>query len=96
MSEINKTFIKVSRVLKSEDDDKSVTRPETIDVKDIKYFRPWHKGKTDNGIDGDITLLVVSTNLKDKDGNVKLKKMLINENYETFEDRLGEKVVVKK
>lgn len=91
-------FIKVQRILKNKETGAIKVEPETISINDIKGFRPWHKGKSDEKVEGDITAVIVKTEgHKDKAGNEVHQQMIhINENYADFEDRVGQRTTVKK
>lgn len=81
----------------------------TINVCDIQSFRPWHKGRNDTNIEGDITQVFLhrerkkmsqmdNGEMKEQAGSPNEKpfrSMLIEENYEEFKYRLSMKVKVK-
>lgn len=58
-------FIQIKRVTKDRHDNQTV-RDEVINTNDIDSFRPWHKGRNDKGIDGDITIIILKADPKKK------------------------------
>jgi hypothetical protein len=104
-------FIEVRRVITNRRSEQSVVK-ETINVKDIKTFRSWHKGKSDT-FAGEATLIVfyghptknddarpadagTSGDSDNNDDKLKLPTMLIAEDYTSFIDRMSARVVVKR
>lgn len=90
-------FIEVKRVV-SEDGSRinTGTSPETIDVKDVVSFRPWRKSKNDDAISGEMTHVILSTMLPDKEsGKMKSKTILIEESYNSFSGRMAGMVNIR-
>lgn len=76
-------FIKVKRVLSDKDSSiNTKIEDETININDIQGFRAWHKGPNDDKIEGPMTMII-------KKSDSKNKTILIQEDYDTFEARLG-------
>jgi hypothetical protein len=96
MSASDVQFIGIKRITRDKDQ-KKVVRDETIRIKDIKSFRPWHKTEKDAEIPGDITLIVSdSIDQEEVTGKVdKVTTILISEGYKSFEERLGSVVVIR-
>lgn len=96
-------FIEVKRVIadKATNENKSVQK-ETMKISRIEFYRSWHKGRRDSGIKGDMTLMMVQPYITDEAGveveapSNKLIPVLIEESYESFANRMSEKVVVKR
>lgn len=87
-----KQFIEIKKVISDKESGVNVSsRPEGIDISDIKGFRPWHKGKKDNEISGEMTLLKVIDRKTEE-----LKTLLIEESYSSFVNRLSYRAVVRK
>jgi hypothetical protein len=112
MSETEKplVFIEVNRVVSEKKLNVGVN-PEVYPIHAIHTFRRWHKGKNDDYIAGEITLLVIYPDKQEpkktavvNDGVAretvktfdKLKNILIAESYESFLDRFNAKVPVKR
>lgn len=89
------SFIEVLRITQDKDSN-NVVRHETINTSDISNFRPWHKGKNDNSLEGHITLVVLWKS-RDKERisskDKETKPILIHESYESFSKRLGVHVI---
>ena len=80
---------------------------QTINISDIKSFRPWHKGKNDVNIKGDLTVLLLQSENKEimenngdgdfsrKEQSSKFRTILIAENYKEFQYRISLKCIVK-
>lgn len=90
-------FIEVNRIVKKDGNQEIV--PETMRVTEIKTFRPWYKSSTDT-FKGDAVLVVLYSKNKvtgqvnpDKEDS-NLPTMMICESYESFKNRLRERVIV--
>lgn len=100
-------FIEVSKVIADQEGYNSVVKKETLQLSEIKGAREWYKSHRDK-VDGDMTVLVLEKKEPKKssqivDGQVfvehkenKERIMLINENYNSFIDRLSFKVPVSR
>lgn len=94
-------FIEVERVLADINKINYGTEKEFINVSEIKSFRPWHKGKNDHKIKGDMTIIVLNhskelNTINDNvmETNVKFRTMLISEKCNEFAGRLKYKAQV--
>lgn len=94
-------FIEVKKVIQHK-----ATRTNTgtqkilINIDEIKGGRPWHKKDNDVFIKGHMTMLILKDNPLDApEGDesrpARIRTMLIEEDYNDFKYRLGEKVPVK-
>lgn len=106
---MSKEFIEVLRVVNDGGSINMGSRPEVLDIADIKSFREWHKGKNDKFIPGDMTMLILEpkkqveeTVLRESDAErvarekkVSARTWLIEENYRAFKKRLALEVVIK-
>jgi hypothetical protein len=103
-------FIEVKRVV-SENNINVGSRPESYPIDSIFTFREWHKGKNDNFIQGDMTIIVFrpkektgKTAVIGENGDItersidknKLKTILIEESYESFLNRMSSYVPVRR
>lgn len=88
------SLIEINRVLSDEDKNNISTEKEVIDVNMIRSFRNWHKGKKDEKIKGEMTLIVLKPD--NPHAATKPRTMLIEEAYENFKNRIGYKVPLHK
>lgn len=110
MSQINDGFIEIKKVV-SKGGVNVAANSECIPAKSVYSFRPWHKGKNDKYIQGEMTQLLI---FRDPDESVKisskvvggstvesveskkLKSILIEEAYNSFATRMGDKRFVRR
>jgi hypothetical protein len=89
-------FIEIMRVISSNHTGVNThSSPEMLEISRIGACRGWIKGKNDEAIKGDITLVVLKPEKKE-DGTEKKVSMLIEESYNSFIERLGAKVIIKR
>ncbi len=93
MGEQNTDMVRVMKIITNKLN-KNVASPEFIRVAEIKSFREWTKTPKEDGIEGRIVLLVFEE-FKMVDGKKKHQTMLINENLEDFEKRVGSTIVIR-
>jgi len=87
-------FIEIDRVLSDDDKNNVSSEKETIDINSIRSFRVWHKGKKDEKIDGDMTLIILKPDVNST--AIKPRTMLIKESYESFIGRVGHKASLRR
>lgn len=87
-------FVEVRKVIKNK------IYTETIDVSDIKSFRPWQKAANDS-FEGEATFLILKksyNNHEENDTDETKKKefptMLIQESYADFLKRMSGRVII--
>lgn len=110
MSQSNSEFIEIKKVI-SKNGVNVGANSECIHVKSVYSFRPWHKGKNDKYIQGDMTQLLIfrdpdeSVRVSSKvvDGGMvesveskRLKSILIEEAYNSFATRMSDKRFVRR
>lgn len=110
MSQVNDEFIEIKKVI-SKGGVNVGANSECIPAKSVYSFRPWHKGKNDKYIQGDMTQLLIfrdpdeSVRVSSKvvDGSTiesveskKLKSILIEESYNSFTVRMSDKRFVRR
>jgi hypothetical protein len=86
-------LIEIKRVLSDDDKNNYTSEKETFDVNMIQSYRSWHKGKKDEKIKGDMTLIVLKPTNFDS-ANTRPRTMLIEEDYDSFSNRVSYKVPV--
>lgn len=86
-------FIGIKKITRDKDK-KRVFREETIRVKDIRTYRPWHKTENEKDIDGGITMIFCDT-IDEEKGKIEVTNVLIHEEYSDFTKRLGSVVIVR-
>jgi hypothetical protein len=74
-------LIKVNKVIKDKNGEQ-VIKEDNIHVSSITRARKWEKGKMDEGIDGEMTLVEITKNNKSK-------RILIAEDVNEFTSRLS-------
>lgn len=85
-------YIEIARVVSETGSSVNIgSRPEVLETDRIKSFRIWIKGKNDEKIKGEMCILMVK-----KEGEEKLKSVLIEESYTSFRDRFNKKIPVNR
>jgi hypothetical protein len=100
-------FIEIRRVASDKEKVNISGKPEVIPIRKIDSFRAWHKGKNDVNIQGNMTIIIVCEDEKEKkevdeildenkgDKRKKVKTILIEEDYKDFLARLSSAVPVR-
>ena len=81
----------IVKVVRSNNEEKNVVREETIQLNNIDGILEWHNlGK--NGVDKSLPmcqLILKSPIVDEKDEKNKLFKLLLQEDYQTLNDKIG-------
>lgn len=87
----NKVEFVVVKVVRTNAKDENVVRQETIQLSNIDGIRSWHN-KGGQGLDKSLPmcqLILKSPIVDEKDEKNKIFKLLLQEDYQTLNDKIG-------